>query len=117
MIIDPQIFVGCTFAMQNGGDADRNESASAHTQMRRFRSHFGTTPRMCAIIWERLKSNGAHGARPKHLLWALLLFKLYLPENMNAAMTGADEKTFRKWNWLVVGLISDIEEELVSAAQ
>jgi hypothetical protein len=43
--------------------------------------------------------------------------KLYLPENVNAAMTGPDEKTFRKWSWLVVGLISDIEEELVSAAQ
>jgi hypothetical protein len=72
---------------------------------------------MCAIIWERLKSNVARGARPKHLLWALLLFKLHLLENVNAAMTGADEKTFRKWRWLVVGLISDIEEELVSATQ
>jgi hypothetical protein len=59
MIIDPQIFVDCAFAMFNGGDADRNESASALTRMRRFRSHFGTTPRMCAIIWEHLKSNGA----------------------------------------------------------
>jgi hypothetical protein len=94
MIIDPQIFVDCAFAMKNGGRADRHESTSALTRMCRFRSHFGTTP----------------------ILWALLLLKLYLPENVNAAMTGPDEKTFRKWSWLVVGLISDIEEELVSAA-
>jgi hypothetical protein len=116
-IIDPQNFVECAFGMLNGGKTDRNESASALTQMRHFCSHFGTTPRTCATIWEHLMSNGAHGARPKHLLWALLLFKLYLLENGNAAMTGADEKTFRKWSWLVVGLIIDIKEELMSAAQ
>ena len=35
-----------------------------------------------------------------HLLWALILMKLYYSESVHSPMAGVDEKLFRKWTWL-----------------
>ncbi|KAG9414463.1 hypothetical protein AC1031_013822 [Aphanomyces cochlioides] len=46
---------------------------------------------------------------PPHLLWALMFLKTYATEGEYHALTGADEKTFRKWCWIWVNIISDLD--------
>jgi hypothetical protein len=57
------------------------------TSHRRFRATFGTGREMCSELWHRLKpetwgcGTGELGVAYKHLLWALLLMKVYGMEN------------------------------------
>ena len=48
-------------------------------------------------------------AEPKHLLWALLFCKVYGSESVHHNLTGADEKTLRKWIFIFLGLISELD--------
>jgi hypothetical protein len=75
---------------------------------RRFREHFGTTPQVCSIIWAMLEAQSlhSHDALPIHMLCALLFLKGYNTESVNRSLTGFDEKTNRKWQWVYVELIA-----------
>ena len=94
---------------------------SIHVRDRRFRQYFGTTPEICAEIWERLDpfktiEKVFHGVQIKHLLWALMFMKLYSTESVHASLAGGvDEKTFRKWTWIFVEAISLLEFDVVSS--
>ena len=73
---------------------------------------------MCVTVWNRIINNGATAdfkkpPKPVHLLWALLFLKAYNREEMNAAMCGCDEKTFRKWSWFYVEAMADLDSQLV----
>ena len=81
---------------------------SCLTLERRFRSAFGTTPLMCSRIWSLLTSLPC-GAKPVHLLWALLFLKCYSSECIAIALTGVDNKTYRKWSWCFIEKIGDLE--------
>ena len=97
---------------------NRTRVRSNLTMDRRFRQLFGTTPQICAKIWEMLnpyKTFEERGARPKHLLWCLLLLKLYAPEaTLCSLVGGVDEKTFRKWSFIFMDAISCLDNEVVS---
>lgn len=82
---------------------------SRETELRRFRSLFGVSPSTCAHVWQAMRNEIPPGGRPIHLLWALLFLKVYSTENVNSLISGADEKTFRKWTWIFVELIADLE--------
>ena len=47
-------------------------------------------------------------------MWALLFLKLYEIEPVNASLVRCDEKTFRKWSWLFVEAIGDLDYIYVS---
>ena len=86
---------------------------------RKFRSHFGTTSIVCAIIWKKIyddENTAQHlkGAKPEHLLWCLLFLKVYSGEAVHASLVGCDEKTFRKWAWTFVTAIADMHDDFVS---
>ncbi|GKZ00550.1 hypothetical protein MPSEU_001007400 [Mayamaea pseudoterrestris] len=83
---------------------------------RRFRSTFGTTPAICSILWDKLDPERFihKRAEPKHLLWGLMLMKLYLPERAIVSLAGGvDEKTFSKWSWLFIDQISFLETQVI----
>jgi hypothetical protein len=92
---------------------------SALTFDRRFRSTFGTSPDVCAVIWNMLDPYNtiAHeGTSPQHLLWALMFMKMYAKESVRCSMAGGvDEKTLRKWVWIFVIEISFLEPYVVCA--
>ena len=79
------------------------------TWRRRFVAHFGVDERICARLWESTTMQRPESAQPKHLLFSLLLLKIYRSENVLATMCRVDEKTFRKWAWRFVELISDLK--------
>ena len=72
---------------------------------------FGCSLYVCSILWAYLTEHLAnlHGARPVHLLWALLFLKLYQCEEANAAMCSCSVRTFRKWVWIVVNALASLD--------
>ena len=93
-----------------------DETFSTITSRRYFLSYFGTTPWVCSFLWAMLKpfETMPRGVKPCHLLWALMFMKVYATETVHAGIAGCDEKTFRKWSWLFVKGISQLETCFVS---
>jgi hypothetical protein len=90
-----------------------SSNVSARTKGRRFRALFGVSAVTCSRVWHHVKPSLPGCASPKHLLWTLYFLKQYGHEEANANFAGCDEKTFRKWCWLVIKTIADLD--LVSA--
>jgi hypothetical protein len=48
-------------------------------------------------------------------LWGLLFLKVYETDSVLAGIVGGiDEKTFRKWKWIIVKAISNLKGRVVS---
>ena len=86
------------------------EGGSQKTKDRRFRSFFGTSGLVCHKAWELLQASGSLDEYPgltwDHFLWSLSFLKCCSTETQLSALYGIDEKTYRKWVWLCVELIS-----------
>lgn len=74
--------------------------------MRRFLSMFGISPLVCSKLWVLLSQNVESCITPHHLMWALIFLKSYNTEEVNKSIIGSDEKTVRKWVWIVIDAIS-----------
>jgi hypothetical protein len=74
---------------------------------------FGVSPANCSRLWDLIKLSLPPRASPRHLLWALFFLKQYAHEVVNANFAQCDEKTFRKWCWIVLTSLADVD--LVSA--
>ena len=70
----------------------------------KFRSMYGCSPEICAILWNIVERQCSiyDNVHPKHLLWALLFLKLYLPIQVAVAFIGCDEKTYQRYVWVVI---------------
>jgi hypothetical protein len=84
--------------------------------MRKFKAHFGATPAICADIWQMINPRELIStyAKPIHLLWGLMLIKVYATEEVLSGIAGVTEKTFRKWAWKFIDATSDLSFVLVS---
>lgn len=83
-------------------------SKSKYKSLRKFKVYFGVTPEICSIIWQKIKDKVPVGGEPKHLLWTLHFFKKYSNEHIRRSFLNADEKTIRKWTWIFVKLLSEL---------
>lgn len=83
-------------------------NSSKATTLRRFKSFFGISPSVCSIIWELLKYELVPDSQPKHLLWCLCFLKQYNTEHLRRSIFKADEKTVRKWTWIFVKLLAEL---------
>ena len=91
---------------------------SERCTLRRFRSHFGTSPEICAEVWNALQGNPRiqnqiDSAYPKHLLLGLMLLKTYAVEEVLAGKVGVDEKTFRKQAWRLIYAIASLHRDVI----
>lgn len=84
-------------------------TSSKYVAQRRFTSFFGVTPRVCSLIWDKIKHDIPNGGAPKHLLWSLSFVKQYSVEHYRRSIFHADEKTIRKWTWLFLELLSNLD--------
>jgi len=82
---------------------------SPKTVLQRFISHFGVTPRLCAILWIYCKDRMGDVGQKKHLLWVLNLLKTDSTEHALHGRWKADEKTIRKWVTLFIQAISELD--------
>jgi len=93
----------------------RGRALQRRFRNRRFRAGLGVSSYVCSWYWNQLEKEKLlpKGFLPKHFLWTLLFLKIYASEHVHAAMCGCDETTFRKWVWIGLKVIGDLE--LVSA--
>jgi len=90
------------------GGADTNSEWSHHA----FRAVFGVWDHEAAHLWNILdddtqkRLHHLHGWQPKFLLDGLHFLKTYGTESTMATFCGRDEKTLRKWNWLVANALA-----------
>ena len=77
--------------------------------MRRYSALFGVTPHITFVLRNRLLLRLPSKSEPRHLLWSLLFLKLYGSEHVRACLTMVSEKTFRKWSWVFVKLLSELK--------
>lgn len=90
---------------------------ATETDIQRFRSVFGTSPQICSYLWDMCSyhTDLPKDSHPKHLLWSLMFLKLYRSESAHTSIAGGvDEKTFRKWSWILVSAISFLVPYVVS---
>lgn len=88
---------------------DTKSTSSKYVALRRFQSFFGATPLVCSLIWDKIKHDVPKGGDPKHLLWSLSFLKQNSVEHYRRSIFKADEKTIRKWTWLFVQLLADLD--------
>lgn len=63
---------------------------------------------VCALFWSLIYGLLPRKCQLRHLLWALMLLKLYECNNVNSAMEGVDDKTLRKYKWLIFNVLAII---------
>lgn len=76
---------------------------------RRFKSFFGVSPLVCSITWKMIYSKLPSEATPKHLLWSLCFLKQYASEHTRHLIFQTDEKTIRKWTWIFVDALANLD--------
>lgn len=78
---------------------------------RRFKSHYGVSPKHVVHIWDYLEDTGIFFDHPtirlEHVLWTLDLQKTDSSEHALQSWYGADEKTIRKWTTIIIEALSD----------
>lgn len=83
--------------------------------LRRFKTFYGVSPKICCILWTLLETRDPESCEPKHLFWTLHFLKQYHTETVNRAIFKTDEKTFRKYVWLLIDLLADLEVVIIRA--
>eukprot|EP00171_Calliarthron_tuberculosum_P005219 IDg5219t1 len=98
--VPPTMF--CVYA----SEIMRKERKSENFGTGGFERFFGTTPRACAVMWQRVGSSKQ--SDPRHLLYAHVFLKTYGTDHHHASICNVDEKTFRKWSWHYVEKLANM---------
>lgn len=82
---------------------------------RDFKGSFGSSRLVMKKCWSLLMTvcELDKGVAPYHLIWALFFLKVYGSESTNIALAKCDHKTYRKWTWMLIIAISDLEPYVV----
>lgn len=70
---------------------------------------FGVSPTVTAVVWVHIRDSLPEETMPKHLLWALMLLKVYGTEAVHEALSGVCRTTFRNWAWTLIKSIADVK--------
>lgn len=97
-------------------------SRSQKVRLRRFKSHFGVPPDVVSCTWELLlehdflKNNmpGLKSPNPEHMLWALMMLKRHSTMPVLASNLKVDENTLRKWGFLYLEAMAELDRDVVS---
>jgi hypothetical protein len=83
---------------------------------RTFKSLFGCSIIVAHLLWNYMiiHCDSLDEIRVKHMLWALCFLKSYATESQMAVWFDADRKTVRKYVWLALGKIIQIEVAVVN---
>jgi hypothetical protein len=82
-----------------------------------FRSIFGCAPIVALTVWTMLQEDNTLpvGTTMLHFLWSLCFLKVYGKQSSLLSLVGCpDEKTFRKWIWIIIPCIANMQPEVVS---
>jgi hypothetical protein len=111
--VAPSVFVSIGLKILSKSKSARD----GVTINRRWRALFGASPAVCSLLWAWVDPPNnpklPENSEMKHLMWALMFLRDYNVEENHATLTGADEKTYRKWQWLFVPQIAILESRVI----
>ena len=81
---------------------------------RDFRAMFGISVGSAVFIWNLLHFDSIPKLRPKHFLWGQMTLKLYTNQTVMASIAKATRKTFRKWAYRSIRILSNSAGDVVS---
>lgn len=87
---------------------DHSPNLSLKQGSRRFKTFYGVSPRICSILWQLIEKIVSETCEPRHLMWTLSFLKQYHTETANRSNFEADEKTFRKYVWLLTDALAEL---------
>ena len=104
-----------------GYDRLRQQRVQGSTNIERFKTKYGSTPLVCAQIWEDLQTteipeahvDGAYLDLKYFLVAKNWLFR-YPTDEEQAASFGSCSTTVRKWKWFYVQKIAALKVQKVS---
>lgn len=114
--VDQVMRIGLDWA---GFDACRRERVIRATNIKRFQSHFGCSPLVCAVIWEDLLTTEIQEARINpattldKMFLALYLLNVYTTEEKLAGCSKLCETTARKWAWFIASRIQALKAKKI----
>ncbi len=114
LLVDPSAF------LFHGSRITNCVHSSTSRQMASFKAHFGVIPEICSIMWSMILTIGAEVPALErkhsfvHLLWGLLLLKVYSTEEVLCGKVGVDPKTFREHAWFMIRKASKLKPRVVS---
>lgn len=104
----------------SGFGITRQLTVEPGTNVRRFKSHYGPSPVVCAAIWADLLAADKEacivpvpGALDKFFL-CLNFLKTYATEEKLSGFSKLHEKTARKWTWFFVSKLQALKAKKVS---
>ena len=79
------------------------------------RRHIGVSFEVCADVWNQITKNDTMpiGAKPEHLIWALMKINMYDTDIQQATATGVDPHTSAAWVWKMLEAIVSIKSSVV----
>ncbi len=66
----------------------RARGLSTEVYLRRFKSLFGVTPNIYAVVWKETQLFVPNKSKPEHLLWSLLFLKVFASKHAHCALVG-----------------------------
>jgi hypothetical protein len=101
---------------QVGFDLQRQANTNRAANVKRFQAHYGSSPLVCAVIWEDLVASNTLKARvkPKHYFISLHFLKRYPTQETQAGVFGMNEKTASLWAWYFAKKIQALKSVKVS---
>ena len=118
VIITPTIDVSSFLKLGMSLFSEAAQSDRSHvTQNQHFKLICGVHLTVSVIVWGELKQSMLvkDACKPKHLLWVLIFLKTYTTESSLVVAIGVDEKTLRKWIFIIIYAISDLEDDWVGS--
>ena len=91
----------------------QESSQAKQTQNHQFWELFGCGPGFALNVWNLIFEDFPEESII-HVMWALMFLKMSGKESAMSSMAGVDEKTYRKWVWIFVFKIADLEALVVS---
>lgn len=91
--------------------------STAQQEDRDFRESFGCGPFVALESWNMLCTLQylPDGGTMEHMFWALLFKKQYCKTKALRTLCGGDDaKTIRKWVWLFIDALAELESSVVS---
>ena len=86
-----------------------NNGNSVNLKKRRFITFFGASNEIIFNLWNLMCDNISDVRNPMYLMWTMMFIKQYNKESTYASICGCTEKTFRKWVWIYLKVISRLD--------
>ena len=100
----------------NGRTILKKNLGTGNTAEHHFRSIFGVDILLCVIVYEWINLMGLipKVGKKTHFLLVCIQLMVYSTENDLAKLLDVSKKTFRKWSWIILLALSDLETDMVS---